>query len=94
MSYPYNYKKSNSKKLFVYGTSEFQNINNMFINEIPANFSKREDLEIITPSEWSKVGFLNSGFSPQQVEVIPNGVDLDIFYPIYLENKNVIIKKI
>ena len=66
----------------------------MFINEIPANFSKREDLEIITPSEWSKVGFLNSGFSPQQVEVIPNGVDCDIFYPISLENKNEIKKKI
>ena len=94
LSYPYNYKKSNSKKLFVYGTSEFQNINNMFINEIPANFSKREDLEIITPSEWSKVGFLNSGFSPQQVEVIPNGVDCDIFYPISLEHKNEIKKKL
>ena len=94
LSYPYNYKKSNSKKLFVYGTSEFQNINNMFINEIPTNFSKREDLKIITPSEWSKVGFLNSGFNPQQVEVIPSGVDCDIFYPISSEHKNEIRKKL
>tara|TARA_B100000989_G_C19498886_1_gene453332 strand:- start:480 stop:1619 length:1140 start_codon:yes stop_codon:yes gene_type:complete len=94
LSYPFNFKKGNSKKLYVFATSEFQNINNMFINEIPANFSKRDDLKIITPSKWSKIGFIESGFNTKQVEIVPLGVDCDIFYPISSERKNDIRKKL
>ncbi len=94
LSYPFNFKKGNSKKLYVFATSEFQNINNMFVNEIPANFSKRDDLKIITSSKWSKIGFVESGFNTKQVEIVPLGVDFNNFYPISLEHKNEIKKKL
>ena len=94
ISYPFNFQKSNSKKLFVFATSEFQNINDMFINEIPGNFSYRDDLKIITPSKWSKLGFIESGFNSNQIKIVPLGVDCDIFYPISLERKNEIRNKL
>ena len=40
-------------------------IDDMFKNEIPKNFRKREDLNIITPSNWSKIGFVKAGFLVQ-----------------------------
>ena len=94
ISYPFNFQKSNSKKLFVFATSEFQNINDMFINEIPGNFSYRDDLKIITPSKWSRLGFIESGFKSNQIKIVPLGVDCDIFYPISSERKNEIRKKL
>ena len=94
IEYPYNFSKSNSKKLFVFGTSEYQNIDDMFKNEIPKNFRKREDLNIITPSNWSKIGFVKAGFDADQVKVIPIGIDTDTFYPINLERKKEIRKKL
>ena len=94
IEYPYNFIKGNSKKLFIFGTSEFQNIEGMFRNEIPANFSKREDLNIITTSNWSKIGFVQSGFNSDQVKVVPCGVDTNTFYPISLERKKKIRKKL
>ena len=94
ISYPFNFQKSNSKKLFVFATSEFQNINDMFINEIPGNFSYRDDLKIITPSKWSRLGFIESGFNSNQIKIVPLGVDCDFFYPISLERKNEIRNKL
>ena len=94
ISYPFNFQKSNSKKLFVFATSEFQNINDMFINEIPGNFSYRDDLKIITPSKWSRLGFIESGFNSNQIKIVPLGVDCDIFYPVSLERKNEIRNKL
>ena len=38
-----------------------------------------EKFFIHTPSNWSKVGFVEAGFREDQVIVVPHGVDLDIF---------------
>jgi glycosyltransferase involved in cell wall biosynthesis len=45
-------------------------------------------LTIITPSNWSKVGFLKAGFRDEQVKVIPHGVDQSIFKPLEDEVRN------
>jgi glycosyltransferase involved in cell wall biosynthesis len=36
---------------------------------------------IITPSQWSRLGFLRLGLRPEQVSVVPHGVETDIFRP-------------
>ena len=87
ITYPFNFEKSNSKKLFVFGTAETKNIENKFINENPNNFNKREDLKIVTPSNWSKEGFLIHGFDDQQVHIIPHGVDVKSFFPVSSQQK-------
>tara|TARA_B100000242_G_scaffold164107_1_gene117274 strand:+ start:58 stop:1191 length:1134 start_codon:yes stop_codon:yes gene_type:complete len=87
ITYPFNFEKSNSKKLFVFGTAETKNIEKKFINENPNNFNKREDLKIVTPSNWSKEGFLIHGFDEQQVYIIPHGVDVKSFFPVSSQQK-------
>ena len=81
ISFPYNFEISKSKKLFVYGTSEYQNIDGLYLEKRHENIDY-SFVNIITPSEWSKKGFLNSGFSSNQISVVPNGVDSKSFYKI------------
>jgi glycosyltransferase involved in cell wall biosynthesis len=87
ISFPFNFSNSNSEKLFIFGTSEFQNIEGMVANDLLKTGIENITLKIITPSNWSKVGFLNAGFRDDRIHVIPHGVDLDIFKPANLSRK-------
>jgi glycosyltransferase involved in cell wall biosynthesis len=83
ISYPYRFGKSKSNKLFIFGTSEYQVVTDEMIlkDDISKNYNKLP-LSVITPSNWSKEGFINLGFNQEQVAVIPHGVDPMIFSPI------------
>ncbi len=83
ISYPYRFGNSKSKKLFIFGTSEYQVVTNemIFRGDISKNYNKLP-LNVITPSNWSKQGFINLGFNEEQVTVIPHGIDPIIFYSI------------
>jgi glycosyltransferase involved in cell wall biosynthesis len=82
ISFPYRYSDSESSKLFVFGTSEFQNIDGMvFEGNLKAGLENKK-LTIITPSNWSRVGFLKAGFEENRVVVIPHGVDTKKFKPL------------
>jgi glycosyltransferase involved in cell wall biosynthesis len=87
ISFPFNFSNSNAEKLFIFGTSEFQNIDGMVANDFLKMGLKNSTLKIITPSNWSKVGFINAGFDDDRIHVIPHGVDLDIFKPANLSRK-------
>ena len=87
ISFPYRYNDSESSKLFVFGTSEFQNLNGMiFEGNLKAGLENKK-LKIITPSNWSKVGFLKEGFQEERVLVIPHGVDTKKFKPLNAERR-------
>ena len=95
ISFPYRMHGGNANKIFVFGTSEYQKIDNMIyqgeeLNEKYINKS----IKVITSSNWSKVGFIQEGFKENDVIVIPCGVDLKIFKPINKEKKNKIRKKL
>src|ERR1700754_4450374 len=62
INYPYNISPSTSDKLFVFGTAEYQSTRGMFLNGDPQDVDKKDGLTIVTPSQWSKVGFLRAGF--------------------------------
>lgn len=82
ISFPFRFYPSNSEKLFVFGTAEFQTING-FVHEnaIRAGIENL-NLKIITPSEWSKVGFVKAGFDESRVIVVPHGVNRHIYKPL------------
>jgi len=85
ISFPYNLTPAKSDRLFVFGTTEYQNLTkDMFCLEGSALY-KDLPLTIITPSNWSQEGFLKSGFKVDQVKVVPHGVDLSTFRPIRSE---------
>jgi len=82
ISFPYRYYAAKSEKLLVFGTSEFQNIDGfIYQNELKEGIDN-PGLKVITPSNWSKVGFLNAGFDESRVVVVPHGVNQKIYKPI------------
>jgi glycosyltransferase involved in cell wall biosynthesis len=68
--------------LFVFGTSEFQNIDGfIYENKLQEGINNRS-LTVVTPSNWSKIGFLKAGFDESRVIVVPHGVNQKIYKPI------------
>lgn len=49
-------------------------------------FTNIKNMTIVTVSEWLKGRVLESFFKEYPVEVIPNGIDLDIFKPVEYEH--------
>ncbi len=84
ISFPYNLENNCQEKVYTFGTSEF--------STVPARFLKpaipllealaQNQVEIITPSEWSRKGFISSGADPARLHVVPHGVDTAIFKPL------------
>ena len=80
ISYPFDFSKSYSKKLYVFATVE-KKISS-YINGNPKDENNREYLNIIAPSNWSKNGLIACGFDDNQIKVIPHGVDIKTFHKI------------
>ena len=95
ISFPYRMHGGNANKIFVFGTLEWQKIDNMIYQGEELNKKYiNKSVKVITPSNWSKVGFIKEGFKENDVIVIPCGVDLKIFKPINKEKKSKIRKKL
>ncbi len=94
ISFPYNFDACSSEKLFVYGTSEYQNIIGHHKYDNLKEISSNKTINILTPSKWSKEGFVKSGFDPDKVKVISHGVDIKNFYPLDDITKNKIKRKV
>jgi len=94
ISFPYRMYGGNANKIFVFGTSEYQKIDNKIYQgeELNEKYTNKS-IKVITSSNWSKVGFIKEGFKENDVIVIPCGVDLKIFKPINKEKKIKIRKK-
>lgn len=91
ITYPYNCAPSNYKRTCVFGTSEFMYVPDDFIvQKRPLSAVMSEsDIIILTPSHWSRDGFIASGGDPKRIVVIPLGVDPDIYHPLgETERKN------
>tara|TARA_Y100001968_G_scaffold331145_1_gene384873 strand:+ start:274 stop:1503 length:1230 start_codon:yes stop_codon:yes gene_type:complete len=82
ISYPLDISLSNSDRLFVFGTSEWGLSNDCFIGSSVKEASSRKNLKIITPSNWSRTGFLKAGFTEENTIVIPHGVEPSSFYKV------------
>jgi glycosyltransferase involved in cell wall biosynthesis len=80
ISFPLNLADGPAERIFVFGTSEMGNCNNIFSGSSPHEAMKRGNLSIVTPSLWSKEGFLRSGFNQESVNVIPHGIAPALFY--------------
>lgn len=92
ISFPFRYAPTVKSKLFVFGTSEFQNIDGyVFENRLDEGL-RNPNLKIITPSQWSKIGFLKAGFPEDRILVIPHGVDGTIYKPLDAERRKQVRK--
>ncbi len=82
ISFPCRLYPAQSEKLFVYGTSEFQNIDGYIYEDRLQEGINNRSLTVVTPSNWSKIGFLKAGFDESRVVVVPHGVNQKIYKPI------------
>lgn len=89
IAYPYRTYGSDSRRVFCFGTSEFRSINETQLYRGLENdrVYSNNDVDIVTPSHWSKQGFLNYGFRDEQVHVVPLGIDPGYFYPLTADEK-------
>ena len=83
-TFPLNFETDTSADhTFVFATTEFYNTSEaLFPNGVARVQNK--DVTVVTPSMWSKSGFLNglNNLDGENVEVLPHGVDTTMFKPI------------
>ena len=93
ISSPFNLATSNSKKIYIFTTKEFELDNSMFENGNLIDFNNRKNCFLAASSNWSKNGLVKFGFNEDQVKVLTLGVDPKIFFPISLERRDGIRNK-
>ena len=86
VAFPYDTTpRADRSKVIVVATSEFLNVNNdvYFSDTVQTalNDVKNTDSNvfIVTHSVWSQAGFINTGFPPRKVLIVPLGVSNDFF---------------
>ena len=77
--FPYNLAPA-GERTWVFGTSELMTISPISVVG-GLEMLRRDDVGIITPSQWSKQGFINAGVDTRRIAVVPHGADPDIFRP-------------
>jgi glycosyltransferase involved in cell wall biosynthesis len=85
MGFPYDFSLSASRRTAVFGTSELQVIEKAQCKDDRTYEALRRgvapsQIKIVTPSRWSAKGFHKAGFRPEQIHVIPHGVDIATFH--------------
>jgi glycosyltransferase involved in cell wall biosynthesis len=73
-----------ARRVGVFGTSEHRRVTPSFIaGNVPVSAAMRASPQsvIITPSKWSREGFIASDAPPDRVMVVPLGVDPQLFQP-------------
>ena len=98
MSIPYNLKPGNAKKTCVFCTTEAGIVTQSMLSGIGATSMPEaledSDVTIITPSRWSRQGFLRSGVHPNRVVVVPHGVDTNLYKPLAEDERTTLREKL
>lgn len=80
--FPLDLSDGPAEKIFVFGTSEFGHCTNYFQGATCSEAQNRDNLFIITPSHWSRRGFLTEGFNEDRVFVLPHGISTECFFSV------------
>lgn len=93
---PFDFSENfNSKILFIFGTCEYKYLyEDNYKNNTIEKLNKNKKVFIHAPSNWSKQGFINSGFDENQIIVVPCGVNKENFNLIPGEEKKEIRDKL
>ena len=90
IEFPYDLLRSaRATRTTVFGTAECLSVPPCFIaGEVDVvEAQKRNGFRILTPSNWSKRGFVRSGVAAEDVTVLPLGFDPLLFQPVTRERR-------
>ncbi|MGC9526677.1 MAG: glycosyltransferase family 4 protein [Limnospira sp.] len=94
---PFNLASSNSKITAVFGCTEWGIVPQTILRGMGVKSFRDAHLNsnsiIITASEWSRRGFLNSGAVPERVAIVPLGFDPKVHHPPTEDERNSLRKK-
>ena len=96
IGYPYDLSSARADRTFAFGTSELLSVTEAMLVK-PGSLARQmaeSETVIITPSCWSKEGFVRSGAPAERVKVIPHGVDPAIFRPLDSAGRDVLRRKL
>jgi len=87
ISVPFDFSPSCARLTAVFATCENQLMRREQFADIAAYEEFRRtplptQVKVVTPSRWSAEGFYKYGFTPEQVIIVPHGVDIDTFHPM------------
>ena len=95
---PLNLKSSTSNRTAIFGCTEWGVVTKSIIKGMGVNsFAEahsQSDTIIITPSHWSKQGFIRSGAEESRVAVVPLGVNPNIYHPLPRNERNTLRQKL
>jgi glycosyltransferase involved in cell wall biosynthesis len=89
-TFPFNFEKNEQDNdydhTFVFATTEFYNTSKVLFAAKGGDMLKNHKITIITPSLWSKNGFLNGmkHVANNNIEILPHGIDTNIFKPVLM----------
>ena len=73
-----------AERIIVFGTTEFGRC--LEVQLAPGSSlseaAGQPNLVLVTPSRWSKAGFVKSGFPEDRISIVPHGVAPSIFHPL------------
>jgi glycosyltransferase involved in cell wall biosynthesis len=85
VDFPFRLFAGPARRVFVFGTSETRAFPpGYFVYDERGGITGRaaDSVEIVAPSEWSRAGFLEAGFDPARVHVVPHGIEpIDYWHP-------------
>lgn len=81
IGFPYDFSIPEGIRTVVFATSEYQNVDQRYFNGAldVQRLAASNLFSIVTPSRWSREGFLRLGLRSEQVVVVPHGVDSHVF---------------
>lgn len=77
IGYPFDLTPSVPARTLVFATTEFGFLAPHAL--APGSRLSDDRCVLVTPSRWSREGFLREGVAPERVEVVPHGADVRVF---------------
>ncbi len=95
ISTPFNLDKSEIARTWTLGNANFGVVTSANIRgkQSLLTVMQASNVNVITPSNWSRNGFINSGVAPDRVKVVPHGIDPQIFRPVPAEERSRLRKR-
>jgi glycosyltransferase involved in cell wall biosynthesis len=89
ITFPYHVSPSHARRTVVFGTAEHRCVPDYYLTgkRSLAEACRQCDAILVTPSNWSRLGFIHSGAPEHRVKVVPHGVDVSLFHPLELPQR-------
>jgi glycosyltransferase involved in cell wall biosynthesis len=89
ISWPLRVHAGMADRVFVFGTCELGQLppDSFCGPAMTAAGVDKRAVDIITPSQWSRLGFLSEGFDESRIHVLPHGAEPAEFTPLSVEER-------